>query len=205
MGKRKGVDEASVLRIGPGPMTEALRALRDRERLLLQAYMHFERLHGAKVGQPGVCWPTDTEVGAYLGRSPATIRRSRGVLSSMATPWIALRYVAPFGRLPDGTMSAHGANVVMLLEIGAPEEAPLVDELVSATTTLRRIELDLAKAKKHVDSLRERVLQVRDGAAANDDGARPGGSSHNAPSVTTPGWSPRKAPPAERGGESRVA
>lgn len=202
MGRRKQVDTAAVLRIGPGPMTEAIRALRDRERMLLHAYMHFGREQGGRIGEVGVCWPTDAEVGAYLGRSPATIRRSRAVLATMATPWITLRYVGPFGRLPDGTTSLHGQNVIMILKVGAPEEAPAVKKFIGAMTTVKRIERELAEARALVDGLKEEVHQVHDRMAANDDA-----SSHNAPSLTIPGLSPRKAPaPAsEGGGESRVA
>lgn len=199
MGRQNGIDRAAALRIGPGPMTDALRALRDRERMLLQAYMHFGREHGARIDQPGVSWPTDAEVAAYLGRSAATIRRSRSVLATMPAPWIALRYVPPFGALPNGETSLHGVNVVMLLKVGAPEEGPIVEQLVAATTTVRRIEHHLAKARAHVETLTEELHRVHDQAAANDDGD----SSHNAPSVLiTPAWSPRKAVVREREGES---
>jgi len=208
MGRAKVVDTAAALRIGPGPMTDALRALRDRERRLLAAYMHFGREHGARIDQPGVCWPTDTEVAAHLGRSPATVRRSRRLLATLPTPWIALRVVPAFGTLPNGETSLHGVNVVMLLKVGAPEEGPTVEQLVAATTTMRRIEHDLKKARAHVETLTEKLHRVHDQAAANDDAAPAAPRSHNAPSVLiTPAWSPRKAlrPSLEGGGKSHVA
>lgn len=197
MRKRKGVDVAAALRIGPGEMVEALSALRDREWMLMQAYIHFERLHGARVGQPGVCWPTDAEVAAYLRRSPETVRRSRAGLLQAA--FITLRYVPPFGRLPNGTTSAHGANVIVLLEVGGPAEASARAELVDARAVVQQLELELTGAKKRVAALEETVAAIHDGVAANDDAAP---TSHNAPYVITPAWSPRKALARGRAGES---
>ena len=78
--------------------------LADRERLVLHAYLHFEPEHGGACGQPGVCWPTDGELGAYLGRSDVTTRRARRWLAKPGdgiAPFIAVRYVPPFHKLPE--------------------------------------------------------------------------------------------------------
>jgi hypothetical protein len=187
-------------------MTDAIRALRDRERLLLQAYIHFAALETERSGRPTpMCWPTDTEVATYLGRSASTIRRSRHALATMPAPFIALRYVPPFGRLPDGSTSEHGRNVVMLLAVGAPNEEPAIRELAEATTVMRQLELDLVKAKERVAVLEETVARVQHAQwAANDaPDATSAPSTHNAPQMNTPGWSPRKGRVIERGGESR--
>ncbi len=152
------------------------RELGDRERLLLHAYHHFESLHGAAIGQPGICWPTDGEIAEYLGRSVITARRGRGRLSHPGkgiAPFIAVRYVPPFHPLPTGEQTPHGANVITLLEMLAqrPTPAALTDEL--------------AKLEERVREMRSRI----NGLAGQNPAATPRRrrSSHNAPSVITPG------------------
>jgi hypothetical protein len=179
--------------------------LADRERLMLHAYVHFEALHGGACGVPGVCWPTDGELGAYLGRSDITIRRARrrladpGVIGS--APFIAIRYVGPFGKLPNGETTWHGANVVTLLEIATPAAAPATRELADATSELAKLEARLARARQKVAALAAAAAEERTAAAAVANDVFPG-STHNAPCVSTPGWSLLREAFAGRGGDS---
>lgn len=106
------------------------------ERLLLQAYMHYEALHGAPAGHPGLCWPTDAEAADYLGAGLGTVRRSRHALakpSDEQAPLIAVRAVAPGRELPNGETTSHGANVITILAIagdlaGGNGSAPNAEE-----------------------------------------------------------------------------
>jgi hypothetical protein len=184
--------------------------LGDRERVLLGAYLHFEALHGARCGHPGVCWPTDAEVGAYLGKSEVTIRRARRSLSEPrigAPSHIAVRYVGPFGKLPDGTTSLHGSNVVTLQAVGAAgagDAGPI--ELRDARTHVKTLEASIESAQRQLAAARARVEHLARAQAlgaviaqspANEDG---GPTSHNAPSVITLEWSQESTQIPERGG-----
>lgn len=121
----------------------------DRERLLLHAYLHFERQHGGACGKSGLCWPSDSEVAEHLGCSAVTVRRLRWLLRDRrlgAQPFIAVHYVPPFGRLPNGKTSLYGVNVVTLLDVAGPcADAPRT-EYGHALAETRRLELELAKA-----------------------------------------------------------
>lgn len=188
MGNAKLLDLGAPVIRGAGTFAGALRGLRDRERVLLRAYIDYALAETEKAGKPTpMCWPTDDEVAAHLGRSASTVRRSRARLAAGPSPFITLAYVPPFGLLPDGTTSAHGRNVVMLLAGGAAEEAAAVRELAAAETDVRQLELALGKAKARVVALQERVQGLRDEGAANDGAP----SSHNAPQ-RTPGCALRK-------------
>ncbi len=150
--------------------------LADRERLVLHAYVRYEPLHGGACGKPGLCWPTDAELGAYLGRSDLTIRRARRALSAGASPIIAVEHVRPFGRLPNGVTTFHGANVIRLLDItgdAARDESPAALELADADAEVRELEARLARARQRVQ------------AAAGVVAARRR-TPHNAPCRTTP-------------------
>jgi hypothetical protein len=177
--------------------------LGDRERVLLQAYLHFEPQHGGACGQPGVCWPTDAELGAFLGRSDVTIRRGRRTLAAPGIgvePFIRVRYVPPFSRLPNGEQAWHGANVVTLLELASPAADVASQEHAEADAEVVRLELELGKARRRAAAAAakasvERAIAGEDAAPAND------GSSRNAPSLTALGWSPWPGLARSRGGE----
>lgn len=164
--------------------------LADRERLVLHAYHHFEAMHGGACGKPGLCWPTDGELGAYLGRSDITTRRARRWLAAPGeglAPFIAVTYVPPFHKLPNGQTSAHGANVIALLEIaGGPvagtAPSPDVLELAEADAEVRRLEAQLASARR-------RMQKAAGGLAASRSAAARRRTSHNAPWENTPEWS----------------
>jgi len=175
--------------------------LADRERLVLHAYLHFEALHGGACGQPGVCWPSDGELGAYLGRSDITTRRARRWLAAPPDgipPFLAVRYVPPFHKLPSGETTGHGRNVITLLEIareasGETAPAPSADvlELADADAEVRKLEAKLARARARVQKAATVVASARRR------------SPHNAPCKTTPGWSDRLRGRGGRAGERR--
>lgn len=176
--------------------------LGDRERLVLHAYHHYEAMHGGACGKPGLCWPTDGELGAYLGRSDITTRRARRWLAGPpdgVPPFIAVTYVPPFHKLPNGQTSAHGANVITLLEIthAEPEAVPTPEvlELAEADQEVRALEAQLARARARVQQSAQRLAQTRASALRRRAG------SHNAPSQMTPGWSLLTGGSEARGGE----
>ncbi len=206
MGRKKAVDSQLLL---TARIEAAMRhsELADRERLMLHAYVHFEALHGGASGTPGVCWPTDGELGAYLGRSDITVRRARRRLADPGmgiAPFIAVRYVGPFGKLPNGETSWHGVNVVTLLEIATPAAAPVSRELTDATSELAKLEAKIARARQKVAALAAQAADARTAAAAAAEVANDlsASSPHNAPWVSTPGWSLLRVALAKRGGES---
>lgn len=189
----KKSDEARALRI-----EAALRHpdLGDRERVVLAAYVHFETLHGGRFGQPGLCWPSDGEVAAYLGRGEQSVRRARRALTAPRAGGavLSVRYVPPFGKLPSGEESAHGANVFALRGYAAPAAAPRAVAMANAQEEVTRREHALALARARAQVLSEQPV-------ANDDGA-PG--SHNAPSQTSPAWSQVNGLSLEGKGAGRV-
>lgn len=181
--------------------------LADRERLVLQAYLHFEPEHGGACGKPGVCWPTDAELGTFLGRSDITIRRARRALAAPGkvgvNPWIAVQYIAPFGTLPSGEKTWHGVNVITLLEVARPEAAGVTIELREASDEVARLERELARARRKQAAAVAKASVER--AIAESEAANDGGGSHNAPCVITPGWSIRPGLARGRGGERTPA
>lgn len=190
--KPKGVDTA-------GRIEAALRHpdLGDRERVTLAGYLHFEARQGGACGAPGLCWPSDAELGAYLGRSEISVRRARKCLSDpkrLGGPLVRVTYVRPFGRLPDGSVAMHGANVVKLA-IASPAATAAAHAHAEAITEVqeRARELELARA---------RARALADAIAETSDYARPGNdsSSHNVSSTLTLGRSPVRARAERRGG-----
>jgi len=87
--------------------------LRPMERLVLSAYIDAADAQGAPIGLPGVCWPADSAVAAFLGTSVFTVRRARIELEQQA--FIEVQHVAAGGELPDGSSTPHGAVVVTVL------------------------------------------------------------------------------------------
>lgn len=165
--------------------------LGDRERVVLAAYVHFEEEHGARFGHPGLCWPSDGEVSAYLGRGEQSVRRARRALTAPRAggALLSVRYVPPFGKLPSGQESAHGANVFTLRGYASPAAAPHALAVADAQEEVARRAHALALAKARAQVLSEQPV-------ANDEG----GTSHNAPSRITPAWSHLNGHPLERGG-----
>jgi len=88
-------------------------ALKPMERLVLQAYIDAADAQGAPIGLPGVCWPADAAVAAFLGTSIFTVRRARHVLEQQGH--IEVQHVEAGGRLPDGSLTTFGAVVVTVL------------------------------------------------------------------------------------------
>jgi hypothetical protein len=169
--------------------------LADRERLVLGAYVHFESVYGGACGRPGLCWPTDAEMGEYLGRSDLTIRRARRRLAEAPPgrrPFITIEYVPPFHLLPNGQKTWHGANVITLLDLAEPI-APAAPELAKAAAELEALERKVARARARVEAL---------AAAAADPQGGDDGSSHNAPLII-PEWSHVIPLWPGRGGEPR--
>lgn len=177
---------ALAARLGQYEAAQTRRDLGNRERLLLQAYVHFAGLHGEPLGLPGMCWPTDAELGEYLGRAAVTARRGRKHLaepSDGTAPSIRVRYVPPMHRLPDGAVTMHGANVIILLQVAAKERET---SRAVADAHVRNLERQLEAARRRADAL------------AGDDTADPsrtitagrGRSTHNAPLLITPERSP---------------
>lgn len=204
MGNAKLVDLGHGVRRSPDAVIDSINALANRDRMVLAAYMRFATLASEKTGEPmPICWPTDAQIAACVGRSAATVRRSRAILANLPAPWIALRYVPKGGSLPDGSTTVRGIHVVTILKVGAPEEGPAVQELAAARTTVRQLELDLASARERVRVLEEDIGRIHAAFAANDEASasrkaiRPfdheaasPAASHNAPTV-------RKARPSE--------
>ena len=163
------------------------RELADRERLLLHAYHHFEGLHGAPIGQRGVCWPADSEVAEFLGRSAITARRGRGRLSNPGkgiAPFIAVRYVPPFHRLPNGETTPHGANVVTLLEM--TDQRPSSAELQDANAEVLALEHQLAEARSRVNALAGQVTPEPAAPSKGPRGRKRAPSLHNVSWRSTP-------------------
>lgn len=134
--------------------------LGDRERLLLQAYIQFEAQHGARCGHPGVCWPTDAELSEYLGRSAITMRRARRALGEPSLGIIRIDHLPPFRKLPDGSTTWHGCNLVTILEL-AGDVAPARTELANATGEILRLERALAKARAQADAIADRLAKAK--------------------------------------------
>jgi hypothetical protein len=87
--------------------------LRPMERLVLAAYIDAADAQGARIGRPGVCWPKDSLVAAFLGTSVFTVRRARHELEQQGH--IEVQHVEAGGTLPDGTVTTFGAVVVTVL------------------------------------------------------------------------------------------
>jgi len=124
--------------------------LADRERMLLGAYLHFVDAHGEPCGLRGVSWPTDLELGAHLGVSQPTIRRARRELERAGV--IATERIKPFHKMPDGSTSWHGANVVTVLA-QAKAAAPAQAELAGAAADVARLERRLERARAKLEAV----------------------------------------------------
>lgn len=178
MGRQKENEAARARRI-----EAALRHpdLGDRERVVLAAYVHFEGEHGGRFGHPGLCWPSDGDVAAYLGRGEQSVRRARRALTRARAGGavLAVRYVPPFGKLPSGEESPHGCNVFTLRGYAAPAHAGHALAVADAHE-------EVAKRERALQLARARAQVLSEQPVANDDGTP---TQHNAPSMISPAWS----------------